>query len=164
MPSKWSRALKLKYGIPYVYYAEVVERANEAPAATRSLEPSLRMHILARIRRCLKVAYDQGRREDEARIALRMSCRLMNELNITKAELLAHEDSDGREKHGGHSIVVLKRRDSNTFKRPWKAHYLLWLQNAITVFFDCKFYTCVKKTLFIQYSLLWHRREHDRGS
>ena len=134
---------------PPLYHASVTQSAHEAPARLDAASlTNADEGVLARIKKCLQRAQDAGAAEQEAKAALRLASKMMKQLNITQADVYAHEEVEEQKKHGGQSTVALRRRDGDRGKRVQQAHYLNTLAYAMRVFFDCKHYTMSKSSSF----------------
>ena len=143
-PTPKRKVRKAKHAPP-PYYASVTQTADEAPARVSAASMAgADEGVLSRIKKCLQRARDAGAAEQEAKAALRLASKMMKQLNVTQADVLAHEDQEERKKHGGQSTVALKRRDRDRSKGVQRAHWLSALSNAIQTFFDCKCYTSGK--------------------
>ena len=55
----------------------------------------------------MQLANDSGSTEAEAKVAMRRATRMMKELNITQADLIAHETDAERSARAGHSTVTI---------------------------------------------------------
>ncbi|PPQ75365.1 hypothetical protein CVT26_015502 [Gymnopilus dilepis] len=62
---------------------------------------------LDKIRKMMQLANDSGSTEAEAKVAMRRATRMMKELNITQADLIAHETDAERSARAGHSTVTI---------------------------------------------------------
>ena len=102
--------------------------------------------VLAIIQKCLDRANHAGTPEAEVQACLRMSSRLMEQHNITQADLVATEvatrDSTTL---GGQSVV----RISLNPKLDGKVIQETWVEDVVTamlIFFDCKAYSTKRST------------------
>lgn len=96
--------------------------------------------VIARIKKCLDRANHPTTPESEAKAALRMSSRLMEQYNVTHSDLLAAEvSSNGPSTLCGQSTVNVtnQKSDGRVIIESWVQD----ISSAITTFFDCKVYT-----------------------
>ncbi|KAK3678534.1 hypothetical protein LTR78_001832 [Recurvomyces mirabilis] len=125
---------------PPPYEAKVIEAADECPTTAKSSRDVSKDHLLARVKKCLNTAKDTGATENEAKVALHLASKLVTQLNMTHAEVLALEKPEDQQ-HAGQSVVALTRRDGDPTKSVQQAYRLNELTHAMRLFFDCKCFT-----------------------
>ncbi|KAK4580095.1 hypothetical protein LTR86_000297 [Recurvomyces mirabilis] len=123
------------------YEAKVIEAADGTHTMVNSSRDMSKDHLLARVKKCLNTAKDTGATENEAKVALHLASKLMRQLNMTHAEVLAHEKPEDRQQHAGQSVVALTRRDGDRTKSVQQAYWLNKLIYAMRLSFDCKYFT-----------------------
>lgn len=106
--------------------------------------------IISRIRKCLVRANHPNTPEAEAKAALRMSSRLMEQYNVRHADLVAAEvNSDGPSTLSGQSTVSLS--NSKPGARLVIENWVSGISSAMQTFFDCKAYTA-RRTASIEWT------------
>ena len=111
-------------------------------------DASFQKKIMDRIKKCLARANHPNTPELEARAAWRMSSRLMEQHNVTQADLVekaSHEDDYIA--LGGLSIVSITRAKDDGAKitnQTWVGDIV----DAMTTLFDCKAYSSARATSF----------------
>jgi len=96
--------------------------------------------IVLRIRKCLDRANHVNTPEAEAKAALRMSSRLMEQYNVGQADLIAAEvNSDGPSTLSGQSTVSVSNAKPGA--RIIIENWVRSISGAMQTFFDCKAYT-----------------------
>lgn len=128
-----------------LYVAQVEETAARVIGSTADLGDA----TLLKIKKMLSRADQPGANESEAKTALRRADQLMRRLNITRADVLAH-NPEGQNDFAGHSIVTIRRTDGNA-ELPVRLNYWVGhLCHAIGLFFAVKSYT----------TKVWMRDQH----
>lgn len=92
--------------------------------------------VVERVRKCFARANHENANEQEARAASRMAAKIMEQYQITQADIMAEEDSSERAKRGGMSTVsIWPAKDGG---RAFTPGWVDWLIGAIDNFFDCR--------------------------
>lgn len=132
-----------------------VAKAEEAAARVVGSTADLGDATLLKIQKILSRADQAGANESEAKVALRRATDLMAKLNITRAEVLAH-NPDGQKDFAGQSTLTIERRDGNTTLPVLLTSWASRLCFAMTRFFSIKSYTTKiymkhqKKTAYVR--------------
>ena len=120
--------------------AKVIELAEHKQVDATS-DSAVEKKILDRIRKCLARANHPNTGESEAKAAWRMSTRLMQQYNVTQADLLEKAtNEDDYSAIWGRSVVVIKRAKDDGRRVTFQT----WVSDigaAMQIFFDCKYYT-----------------------
>ena len=125
MPSQQNRLPSQK--------ATVGSLAAGARSATLS---HARSEVVERIKKCLARANHANANENEAKSAIKMASKIMQQHNITQAQVMEGEDDAQRLERGGLSTVNIgpKTQYRQVIFETWVAD----LESAICTFFDCK--------------------------
>lgn len=132
-----------------------VAKAEEAAARVSGSTADLGDATLLKIQKMLSRADQQGANESEAKTALRRANELMNKLNVSRAEVLAH-NPDGQKEFAGQSTLTIQRRDGNPDLPVLLTSWASRLCHAMRLFFSIKVYTTKihmkhqKKTAYIR--------------
>ena len=106
-------------------------------AETRSANPNhARIEIVERIKKCLARGNHANANESEAKSALKMASKIMQQYNITQAQVMEGEDDAQRLKRGEMSTVKIEPR-TQYHQMDFEA-WVPNLQSAICMFFDCQ--------------------------
>ncbi|CRG84243.1 hypothetical protein PISL3812_01555 [Talaromyces islandicus] len=124
--------------------ATVKSLAVHQPAKTGRID--VQDAVLSRLRKCLDRANHPNANESEASAALVIANRIMQQHNITQADILAQDEDEANDsetkspsQYSGSSIVAIySTRDSNHVVREGFVGNAV---SAITTFFDCKSYS-----------------------
>ena len=95
-----------------------------------------RSEVVERIKKCLARAHHATANENEAKSAIKMASKIMQQHNITQAQIMEGEDDAQRLQRGGLSTVNIGPRTQSRqiIFEAWVAD----LRTAICTFFDCK--------------------------
>lgn len=98
--------------------------------------PHGRSEVVERIKKCLARGTHATANENEAKTAIRMASQIMQQHNITQAQIMEGEDDAQRLERGGLSTVNVGPRTpyGQVIFETWVAD----LKHAICTFFDCK--------------------------
>ena len=96
--------------------------------------------ILERIQKCLSRAHHPKSSELEAKAALFISQKLMNQHNVTQADLMAADGNSNKASFGGRSKVRITKTDKSA-KRVMMEAFTFKLAQAMCTSFDCKCYS-----------------------
>lgn len=129
------------YEIDFLRQARVTETPDSSTIRVASSVADIDENVLARIKKCLDRAYHANAAEAEAKAALHLASRLMNQYNVSQAEVLAHEPPDVQRQYGGRSCVSITRRDGDLTKAVQQSTFVGDLCLAIQTFFDTQSYT-----------------------
>ena len=109
-------------------------------------ESSIEKRILDRIKKCLTKANHPNTGEREAQAAWRLSTRLMQQYNVTQADLLERAtNEDNYAAMGGQSTVAISRAKDDGLR----VTHQTWVDDvgaAMDIFFDCSHYTTARLT------------------
>ena len=107
-----------------------------ATGARSATLPHARGEVVERIKKCLARADHVNANGNEARAAIKMASQIMQQHNITQAQIMEDEDDAQRLKRGGLSTVNIDPRtqDRQVIFETW----VIDLKDAICTFFDCK--------------------------
>lgn len=98
--------------------------------------------MLAKIRKALLLASHEGTGEAEARAAIRMAHKMMQNLNINQADVIEHESQETQAQRGGMSTVALLwRKPDSASNGPPNALWIGTLGAAMREFFNVQYYT-----------------------
>ena len=101
---------------------------------------TVELDIILRIKKCLNRANHPNTPEAEAKAAVRMSSRLMEQHNVRQADLIAAEvKSDGPSTLSGQSRVNVSKAKPGA--RIVIENWVSTISSAMQIFFDCKAYT-----------------------
>ena len=107
------------------------------------------MEVVERVKKCLARARHATANENEARAAMMMASKIMQQHNISQAQIMEDEDDAQRLKRGGMSTVNIGPRTPSS-----KIRFETWvldLARAMCTFFECKAFS-TKKPFFIQWT------------
>jgi len=95
--------------------------------------------VIDRVRKCFARAEHSNANEAEARAAVKMASKIMEQHQIRQSDLMEAEDQSQRETRGGLSTVNIwpATDSSRAFNQVWVGY----LVGAMTRFFDCKAYS-----------------------
>lgn len=109
-------------------------------------DSSIEKRILDRIKKCLATANHPNTGESEAKAAWRLSTRLMQQYNVSQADLLERAtNEDDYAAMGGQSTVAISRAKNDGLR----VTHQTWVNDvgfAMGVFFDCKSYSLARAT------------------
>ena len=125
MPSQQNRLPSQK--------ATVGSLAAGARSATHS---HARSEVVERIKKCLARAKHANANENEAKSAIKMASKIMQQHNITQAQIKEGEDDAQRLERGGLSTVNIGPRTQ--FRQIISETWVFDLTTAICTFFDCE--------------------------
>lgn len=92
--------------------------------------------VIERVKKCFARANHENANEQEARAASKMASKIMEQHQITQADIMAEEDSTQRAPRGGMSTVdIWPATDGG---RAFTPGWLSWLCGAVEKFFDCR--------------------------
>lgn len=128
MPSKQNRLPSQK--------ASVGSLATGARATTF---PHAQKEVVERIKKCLARGNHANANENEAKSAIKMASKIMQQHNITQAQIMEGEDDAQRLERGGLSIVNIGPRTQ--YRQTVFETWVVDLTKAICNFFDCKAYS-----------------------
>jgi uncharacterized protein DUF2786 len=124
-----------------LYKAKVTELAGaKTTGAAASSIGSIDDAVLKRIKKCLQRANHGNTPEAEAKTAFYIASRLMQQHNVTQADILAHESQEVQQQYAGQSVVTISRADGSDAKVNNQG-YVSDLSHAMITFFDCKSYS-----------------------
>ena len=126
---------------PAPYIATVHSLAQTGTATVTSSNAVVNDDIMDRIKKCLARYNHPTTPEHEAKVAFRIASRLMEQHNISQAELAEQEGATGGMWRSGRSIVWLIRSDGDQSKKVKHFAYADRIGHAMRRFFDCKHYT-----------------------
>ena len=136
------RVSRRKLGPAPVQEAKVRELAKVDHLEVK--DSSIEKRILDRIRKCLATANHPNTGESEAKAAWHLSTRLMQQYNVTQADLLERAiNKDDYAAMGGQSTVAISRAKDDGLRVTHQA----WVNDvgaAMAIFFDCKHYTAAR--------------------
>lgn len=94
---------------------------------------------IERVKKCFDRANHENANEQEAKAASRMAAKIMEQYQISQADIIIHEDASQRERRGGMSAVDVwpATADGRVFTPGW----VDWLLNAVETFFNCRHFT-----------------------
>ena len=101
--------------------------------------PNAGRNVLDRVRKCFARADHPNANEAEARAAVKMASKIMEQHQIQQSDLMEAEDQSQREKRGGLSTVNIlpATEGGKAFNEGW----VTWLVGAMDKFFDCRHYS-----------------------
>ena len=115
--------------------------ATETQSTTLS---HARREVIERIKKCLARGKHAAANETEAKAAMRMASKIMQQHNISQAQIIEDEDDAQRLQRGGMSTVNIGPRT------PWsKIIFETWVLDlalAICTFFDCRSFSTKKRS------------------
>ncbi|KAJ5902535.1 hypothetical protein N7495_003063 [Penicillium taxi] len=117
--------------------ATVIESAHKKKSQDA---PAVDQAILDRIKKCLDRAYHPNASEAEARAAIFLSQKLMNQHNVSQADIMAKDDSADKAHFAGRSIVSITKTGGSS-KRVMKETFVWKIARAMCTFFDCKHFS-----------------------
>ena len=101
--------------------------------------PHIGKEVIERVKKCFARANHESANEQEARAASKMAAKIMEQYQITQADVMAEENSEQRAKRGGMSTVdIWPATDGG---RPFTPGWVDWLCGAMQNFFDCRSYS-----------------------
>ena len=108
-----------------------------------------RIEIVERIKKCLARGNHANANENEAKSAIKMASKIMQQHNITQAQVMEGEDDAQRLERGGMSTVKIGPRTQyhQMNFEPWVPN----LQSAICMFFDCQAF-CIRSPASIEWT------------
>ena len=130
-----------KQPTPAPYKAKVHSLAQTGTATVTSSNAVVNDDIMEKIKKCLARYNHPTTPEHEAKVACRIASRLMEQHNISQAELAEQEGATGGMWRSGRSIVWLIRSDGDQSKKVKHFAYADRIGHAMRRFFDCKHYT-----------------------
>ena len=107
-----------------------------ATVARSATVPHARSEVVERIKKCLARANHVNANENEAKSAIKMASKIMQQHNITLAQIMEGEDDAQRLERGGLSTVNIGARTQ--YRRIIFETWVVNLNDAICCFFDCK--------------------------
>ncbi|KAJ5964211.1 uncharacterized protein N7479_004087 [Penicillium vulpinum] len=117
--------------------ATVVKSARENQSNPTS---TVDKKILDRIQKCLDRAYHVNTTELEAKAALFLSQKLMNQHNVSQADLMAIDNNSSKAHFGGRSIVSITKIAGSS-RKVMKEAFVGKVARAMCTFFDCKHFS-----------------------
>ncbi|KAJ5653923.1 hypothetical protein N7490_000926 [Penicillium lividum] len=93
--------------------------------------------ILERIQKCLDRAEHPNTAEAEAKAALFVSQKLMNQHNVSQADLIANDTNNNKSHFGGRSIVLISKIGGSSTRIAMEA-FTGKVASAMTTLYDCK--------------------------
>ena len=110
-----------------------------ATVARSTTLPHAQSEVVERIKKCLARANHANANEHEARSALKMASHIMQQYNITQAQVMEGEDDAQRLERGGLSTVNIgpRTQDRQVIFETWVVDF----KKAICTFFDCKVFS-----------------------
>lgn len=126
---------------PAPYKAHVHTLAQVGTATVTSSDAIVDDAILERIKKCIARYSHATTPENEAKIAFRTASRLMEQYNISQADVTSEDAKSGEKRRAGQSVIVLLRSDGDETKPVKHFGYVNSLCWAMGKFFDCKHYT-----------------------
>ncbi|KAF7296150.1 DUF2786 domain-containing protein [Mycena kentingensis (nom. inval.)] len=139
-PKKRSRTPKTK--LPKTK-AEVTIRATDISpdkADSHARLAAIDVAVIGRIRKALALASHAGTGEQEAKAALRMASKLLDQYNVSQADIIAHETDAEKLQRAGQSVVSI-RSTVASHKPVDKFTWARTLSHAMTKFFGGKSYS-----------------------
>ena len=107
-----------------------------ATTARSTTLPQAQSEVVERIKKCLARANHANANEHEAKSAIKMASHIMQQHNITQAQVMEGEDDARRLERGGLSTVKIGPRTQ--YRQTIFEAWVVDLKNAILRFFDCK--------------------------
>ena len=129
---------------PVLYKAKVKQLADTGPLQAGFFTTNADNGILGRIKKCLDRGHHRSSSESEAKAALFLASRLMEQHNITQEQVLIYELTSSQKYHAGQSTVSITRRDGDKSKAVRFQTNLEILCEALQCFFSCKFYSTAR--------------------
>ena len=114
------------------------ETSTQAPGVSSTLS-SVGQEVIERIKKCFARAYHPNSNENEARAAVKMASKIMEQYKINQADLMEQEDQSHRAERGGMSTVnILPAKEDGVVRaQTWVSD----LVSAVCKFFDCNAYS-----------------------
>ncbi|KAJ5745971.1 hypothetical protein N7520_011153 [Penicillium odoratum] len=131
MPSASPPAKRRKPNRKPLQNATVVRTAKKKSASTVDKK------ILERIQKCLDRAEHPNTAEAEAKAALFVSQKLMNQHNVSQADLIANDTNNNKSHLGGRSIVLISKIGGSSTRIAMEA-FTGKVASAMTTLYDCK--------------------------
>ncbi|CAO2651687.1 Nn.00g042570.m01.CDS01 [Neocucurbitaria sp. VM-36] len=125
---------------PALYKALVKTQADSTTIKDPSSTAGMDDAILQRIKKCLQRANHENTPEPEAKAAFYLASRLMDQHNVSQAEVIAHEPPATQQQYAGQSIVSIVRADGSG-DTVNNQGFVNDLASAMNTFFDCKCYS-----------------------
>ena len=97
-----------------------------------------RSEIVERIKKCLARGNHANANEHEAKSAIKLASKIMQQHNITQAQVMEGENDAQRLQRGGLSTVKIEPRTK--YRRIILETWVVQLKSAICTFFDCDVY------------------------
>ncbi|KAL8879473.1 MAG: hypothetical protein Q9198_002913 [Flavoplaca austrocitrina] len=95
--------------------------------------------VIERVRKCFARANHKDANEQEARAASRMARKIMEQYQISQADIMIQEDAKERERRGGMSAVdIWPAKDGNKLSTPV---WIRWFSGAVSNVFDCRYFS-----------------------
>ncbi|MCJ1329107.1 hypothetical protein MMC10_005784 [Thelotrema lepadinum] len=129
---------------PVLYVAKVKEPAGTNPLQFGYVAADVDDGLLAKIKKCLDRGHHHSASELESKTALFIATRMMEENDVTEAQILEYTLSTSRKYFAGQTVVAVTRRDGDSAKPVHFQTYLEILCEAIRSYFSCKFYSTTK--------------------
>ena len=107
-----------------------------ATGARSTTLPHAQKEVVERIKKCLARANHPNANENEAKSAVKMASKIMQQHNITQAQIMEGEDDAQRLKRGGLSTIKIQPRTQ--YRRIIFETWVVDLKAAICIFFDCE--------------------------
>lgn len=130
----------------FLRQARVTETPDSSTIRVASSVADIDEGVLARIKKCLDRAYHANAAEAEAKAALHIASRLMNQYNVSQAEVLAHEPPEVQRQYGGRSCVSITRCDGDRTKAVQQNAFVFPLCDAMGTYFSTKSYTSHRRS------------------
>ncbi|KAI4273139.1 MAG: hypothetical protein LQ337_004844 [Flavoplaca oasis] len=103
--------------------------------ASPQMTTTVAKDVIERVKKCFARANHEHANEQEARAASKMARKIMEQYQISQADIMIDEDASQREKRGGMSAVdIWPAKDGGRACTPG---WVDWLNGAISNFFDC---------------------------
>lgn len=108
-------------------------------ASAPSKVSSVGQDVIERIKKCFERAEHEEKNESEARAAVMMASKYLKKYNLSRADVMEHEDQNTRAARGGMSNVnIWPAKDGGAVKNQAWVNDLVC---AIRKFFDCNSYS-----------------------
>ena len=135
MPSRRRQPAKQKAVIGWLANDET---STEAPKASNTIS-NVGQEVIDRIKKCFARAEHRNSNENEARAAVKMASKIMEQYKINQADLMEQEDETRRAERGGMSTVNIlpAKEDGCPFAQTWAQDLVC----AVKKFFDCNAYS-----------------------
>lgn len=134
MPSKKVPVAKQKATIGWLDNGEGSTGASASSKVSR-----VGQDVIERIKKCFERAEHEEKNESEARAAVMMASKYLKKYNLSRADVMEHEDQNTRAARGGMSNVnIWPAKDGGAVKNQAWVNDLVC---AIRKFFDCNSYS-----------------------